>query len=189
MMPLIPDSLIVPVLAALAVIVIVAAVYIIRKRRTVQPGERTAAQKGDRLAFQPQARPVPAVPPGSIPQPVQKTPPVPRPKEISLLSGRSGISESLTALTEKYSLEGFTIATADGLVFASGGGEGAQTDAARFSEAFARNPVPETPGVVLRGLAFKGSDLILIIRSPSAIPETVVAGIENDTKDILNWWI
>lgn len=188
---MISDTLTVPVLAVLVAIVLIsAAAYLLwRRRSSAEPVEMTAAQKSKRLAFQPQARPVPAVPPKSIPQPVQKTVPLPQPKEISLLNGRSDISESLTALTEKYSLDGFTIATADGLIFATGGGDGAQTDAARYSEAFARSPVPETPGVVLRGLAFKGSDLILILRTQAVIPDTLITGIENDTKDILNWWI
>jgi len=110
-------------------------------------------------------------------------------KEISLLEDRKDISESLQALKEKYSLDAFTIATADGLVFASGGGTDSQTDAAQYSEIFNNDPLSETPGVVLTGIEHKGSSLVLIIRTQIPVPDEIRMRIENDTKDILNWWI
>lgn len=171
------------------ILVVIAALYLKRTGKVRSAFAGSSGQKGGRLAYQPQARPVPAVPPKSIPRPVAKPGTFPLPKEISLINGRTDIRESLAALTEKYSLDGFTIATSDGLVFASGGSETDQTDAAQYSEIFVNDPLSETPGVVLTGISFKGSDLILIIRTPLAVPETVQKNIENDTKDILNWWI
>ena len=96
---------------------------------------------------------------------------------------------SLRALVEKYSLDQFTIATSDGLVFASSGGESAQTDAARYGELFVNDPLAETPGVALFGFTHKGSTLVGIIRTNLQIPGEISRMIEEDTKDILNWWI
>jgi len=39
------------------------------------------------------------------------------------------------------------------------------------------------------GLNHKGSDLTGIIRSSAEISPAIRKQIENDTKDILNWWI
>ena len=167
------------------ILIVIAVLYLKLKQVAMSP----SGQKSGRLAYQPQARPVPAVPPKSIPRPVQKPATFPEPKDISILNGRNDITESLHALVEKYSLDQFTIATYDGLVFASSGGEDAQADAARYSEIFSNDSLCETPGVVLSGINFKGSDLVLIIKTPLTIPETIRSGIENDTKDILNWWI
>jgi len=165
---------------ALAV-VLLAALYLKKKRQT--------GSKADRLAYQPEARPVRVVPPGAIPRQARKSPAHPSPKEVSLLNGRADITESLQALAEKYSLDQFTIATSDGLVFASSSGDDAQTDAALYSESFNNNPLAETPGATLTGLNHKGSDLVLIIRAPLSVPDEIRISIENDTKDILNWWI
>ena len=191
MMPEIPNPLFLLGIISLTggILVIIAILYLKQKQNNRVPDGRTPVQKSGRLDYQPQARPVPAVPPKSIPRPVQKPGTLPQPKNTSILNGRSDITESLLALAEKYSLDQFTIATSDGLVFASSGGENAQTDAAQYSEIHSNDPLFETPGVVLSVIPFKGSDLILIIRTPLAVPDTIQQGIENDTKDILNWWI
>jgi hypothetical protein len=114
---------------------------------------------------------------------------LPKPKEINLLNGSPDITQSLRALVEKYSFDQFTIATSDGLVFASSGAETVQNDAAQYGERFASDPYSETPGVVLFGLSHKGSDLVLIIRTNLPVPDEIRTAIEKDTKDILNWWI
>jgi hypothetical protein len=163
------------------VVVILAALYLKRKRQTVS--------KADRLAYQPEARPVSVVPQSSIPRPARKSPAQPSLKEVSLLNGRGDITESLQALAEKYSLDQFTIATSDGLVFASSCSDDAQTDAAQYGEIFNNDPFAETLGVTLTGFSHKGSDLVLIIRTPLPVPYEIRNSIENDTKDILNWWI
>ena len=146
------------------------------------------------LEYQPGAKTISPIPKKSIPQPVQ-TPPaqrddvLPRPKGVSVVEGMEDVTGSLRALVEKYSLDQFTLATADGLVFASSGGESAQTDAASYGELFVNDPLAETPGVVLFGFTHKGSDLVGIIRTNLQIPEEISHMIENDTKDILNKWI
>ena len=171
------------------VVGILAALHLKKRRGAGSPDEGTIGSDAGRLAYQPVARPVPAVPKGAIPKPARKPPVLPAPEEISLLEGREGISESLGALREKYSLDAFTIATSDGLVFASGGGDDSQADAAQYSEIFNNDPLSETPGAVLTGIEHKGSTLVLIIRTQLPVPDDIRMSIENDTKDILNWWI
>jgi len=114
---------------------------------------------------------------------------LPQPKPVSIVEGLPDVTGSLHALVEKYSLDQFTIATSDGLVFASSGGGSAQTDAARYGELFVNDPLAETPGVLLFGFTHKGSNLVGIIRTNLQIPEEICRRIEKDTKDILNWWI
>ncbi|NMB79800.1 MAG: hypothetical protein GYA23_11985 [Methanomicrobiales archaeon] len=182
----IAGGLIVVILAALAFLLLK------KRRQSAQVREKTAGERSDRLAYQPAARPIPVVrTPTATPRPAPKPAAnvLPKPKDISILNGRDDITGSLHALVEKYSLEQFTIATSDGLVFASSGAESAQQDAAKYGEIFVNDPLSETPGVVLSGVSYKGSDLILIIRTPCEIPEEITKNIENDTKDILNWWI
>ncbi|MCK9579678.1 MAG: hypothetical protein M0Q92_04420 [Methanoregula sp.] len=171
------------------VLALVAALYLKRKLGAVSQDGKNPGSKAGRLAYQPEARPVPIVSQSAIPRPAKKTPSRPLPKEVSLTDGRKDISESLKALAEKYSLDQFTIATSDGLVFASSGGDDAQNDAALYGEIYINDPLSETPGAVLTSISHKGSDLILIIRTTMPVSEVISNGIENDTKDILNWWI
>jgi hypothetical protein len=96
------------------------------------------------------------------------------------------LRQCLLALAGKYSIDSFTIATSDGLVFASSGGTMAQEDAAGYSGKYAgKNP----GGVVLFSLNHKGSDLTAIIRTRGIITGETQNRIENDTKVILNKWI
>lgn len=172
-----------------AAAIIIAALYLKKSGRFGAQRDKPARQRRPRLDYQPDARPIPAVQPKAIPRPIGKSAGHPKPKECNLLNGKNDITESLLALADKYSLGQFTIATSDGLVFASSGAETAQDDAAQYGEMFAHDPHSETPGIVLSGLSHKGSDLILIIRTNLPVPEEIRKNIESDTKDILNWWI
>ena len=125
--------------------------------------------------------------PSRNPLPVSIT--VPAPKNISCIKGKSSISESLRALAEKYSLEEFTLITADGLLLASSRDQMTAADAAKYSELFSRNQLDEMHGVVLFNLVHKDSSLIGVIRSENRISREIELKVKNDTKDILNWWI
>lgn len=113
----------------------------------------------------------------------------PAKKEIDILQGRSDITQSLLALVEKYSLGAFTIATSDGLVFASSGGDDANTDAATCRVMASRDPCSDTSVVIVPGLTHKGSDLVGIIRTQNPLPEEILKKITTDTQTILNWWV
>lgn len=107
-------------------------------------------------------------------------------RDIDITQSCDTLKESLQVLAGKYSLDAFTIATADGLVFASTGSATAQADAAYYNR---YTDGKDPAGMTIFGLTHKGSDLTAIIRSSSEISPDVRKRIENDTKDILNWWI
>ena len=176
------------------VVIVVIAVVVLRvrtqKRHQLRGGPGSYQNSsGHRLDYQPESRPTPAIHPIVTSTPLARTAEAPKPKEMDLTSTRRDTTESLKALVEKYSLNSFTIATADGLIFGSSGGDTDQTDAASYSAIFRNDPLAVTPGVVLFGFAHKGSDLIGIVRIKSPLPRGIIQQIAADTKIILNWWI
>lgn len=90
---------------------------------------------------------------------------------------------------EKYTLGGFTLATSDGLVFASGGVVDATMDAARFGGALKSGRTDDVAGVTLFTVMCRGSDLTGIVRSDVSLPSGALGMIEADTQEILNRWI
>jgi len=175
---------------AVVILVVLAILVLKRYRRT----ERTVYSEDQAdFDFQTAIGRVPAHAPVRVPAPspapVEKEA-VPSPGSgISVVEGCSTITECLEALVRKFSLESFTLATCDGLMFASSGGGNAPADAAKYSEIFCNDPLSETPGVFLFGLDHSGSRLVGIIRTPREISRKTQDSIENDTKDILNRWI
>jgi hypothetical protein len=172
----------------------ITALYLNKIRKTGSFLFRKNGQRAARFDYQPETHPIPVVPLKNIPHPVRPAmikslEPLPVHGEKNLLSDRSDITESLIALVVKYSLEGFTIATSDGLVFASSGAQSATEDAAQYGEMYTSGSFADTPGVVLSGISHEGSNLILIIRTSLPVPEENRRNIEKDTKDILNWWV
>jgi hypothetical protein len=123
--------------------------------------------------------------------------PSPRPERIppqpvtsiGLVEGRNDLAGSIAALRQKYSLDGFTLASGDGLVVASTEPEGGREEAARYAEMYVNTPLFETPGFILFGLPHKGSDLVGIIRTNRELSDEICQNIADDTKDILNSWI
>jgi hypothetical protein len=111
------------------------------------------------------------------------------PEETSVTEGTADLTQSLGAVVAQYSLDRFTIATSDGLVFASSGGDDTGADAARYSEIFRNDPLSETPGVVMFGLSHKGSELVGIIRSDHPVSEETRKKIEKDAYLLIHRWI
>jgi hypothetical protein len=164
--------------------------YLIRTRRAKsRPVTEKSPSSHQHLAYQPDAKPVSPVLKTAMPHTARKPGVFPPVKTTGIVEGMTDISGSLRALVDKYSLDEFTIATSDGLVFASSGGESAQEDAAHFGGQYRANPDAIIPGVTLFGFTHKGSDLIGIIRTSLPIPADVRRMIEQDTQEILNWWI
>ena len=162
-----------------------------KKRGSLTRGTDTSLHPiRHRLDYQPGAKPIPGFIQPTVTatsQPV--TPAIPKPKEIDLTSTCRDMTESLAALTEKYSLTSFTIATEDGLIFGSSGGDTTQSDAAIFSHTFKNDPLIETPGVITFGLTCKGSELVGIIRTNASLSDETRQQIAADTKMILNLWV
>jgi hypothetical protein len=181
-----------------AIITIVAVVVIgilmfrqrAKKRQSLR-GDTAASRHParNRLDYQPEEKPIPVFRPMAAPAHRTRASALSKPEDIDLTRTRRDITESLAALAGKYSLQTFTIATADGLVLGSSGGDTAEADAATCSELFKNHPLTGTPGVVLFGLTHKGSALVGIVRSPSPLPAEIVSQIDSDTKLILNRWI
>lgn len=171
----------------LLVIILVPAAFLLKRmiRARADAEERTRRQ---RLDYQPPVKQgwVPIPVPISWTAKKQQQTATPSIPEVDLVENCHNIQESLSALVNKYSLDSFTIATSDGLVFASSGGATAQEDAASFSR---HTEIRESAGVALFGTNHSGSELTGIIRSKGIITGEIQKRIESDTKDILNRWI
>lgn len=186
-------SLLPVVIIGIIIGIIIVSVFFVqrlKKRQSHQPESDTSVSAPrHRLDYQPEVKPRPIIPPTVKPTPSAQAAAAVRPDDIDLVSTRKDLTESLVALSEKYSLDSFTLTTADGLVFGSSGGDTSQTDAAIYSGIFKNDPLIETPGVELFSLMHKGSELIGIIRTGTSIPENILNQIITDTNSILNWWI
>ena len=139
------------------------------------------------LDYQPSAKRIPVVTPIPISRSVQKQRSAgPTAPDTDLLKNCLDIQQCFLALAGKYSLNSFTIATSDGLIFASCGGSTALEDAARYGRNL-NGLVPED--VTLFSVNHKGSELTGIIRSEGIVTGEIQKRIANDTKNILDRWI
>lgn len=178
------DNTILFIILALTIILIPAALLL--KKAMDARSEKGRARR-QRLDYQPTAKPSWIAIPIPISKRFPKQQPVSAPgHDADLLENCQDIQQSLLALAGKYSLDSFTIATSDGLVFASSGGSKAQEDAARYNQ---KDNVSNPEGVALFSLDHKGSELTGIIRPQGVITRETLKRIENDTQDILNRWI
>jgi hypothetical protein len=170
------------------IIIILAAALLLKKAREVRSADAGREQR-QHLDYQPSAKPIPVARAVPIPGPVRKQRPAPdiaTTPDAELWENCQNLQRCLLALAGKYSIDSFTIATSDGLVFTSSGSSTAQEDAASYS----RNYGGEEPeGMTLFSVNHKGSELTGIIRSQGIITGETQIRIENDTKDILNRWI
>jgi hypothetical protein len=185
-----PQSIVVIGLVSLATVVAAALIIsLIQKKIRIRKSRRNFA------TFQPQyqnfhhetnliRRMIPVV----QSQRAHKTPALIK-REVELLSGRKDITQSLISLVEKYSLSTFTIATSDGLVFASSGGDDANINAATYTTMASQDPLTQTTTVIIPRLIHKGSDLVGIIRTQNPLEEEILMNITKDTQTILNWWV
>ena len=178
------------IVCLLAVVIIVAAALISKKNQKKQflKGRNKIADfPHQRLDYQSEIRLIKRMLPALQSRTVHKNA-APALKEIEILYGRTDITQSLLALVEKYSLDTFTIATSDGLIFASSGGEDSPTDAATYSKMVNHDPPLTTPLVIVSGLTHKGSTLVGVIRTQNPVSEDISKRIAKDTQAILNWW-
>ena len=187
----ISGSLLPVAISMIVIILIMVVAFFIKRSGKRQPLQQKtdASPPRHRFDYQPVTKPRPVIPSTLRLSPLARGTEISRPKEFDLTTTCNDLTESLAALAAKYSLESFTIATADGLLFGSSAGDRARNDAASCSELFKNDPQTETPGIKLFGIAHKGSELICIIRTKTPLPENSVQQIYADTKIILYWWI
>src|SRR5512145_1354290 len=97
MIPELSDPVVIIGIIAAVVILIGGAALYLKSRNAVRLPSATSGEMASRLAYQPETRPIPAVTPRTIPRVVAKkqAAPAPQPKEVSLLNGRSDITDSL----------------------------------------------------------------------------------------------
>lgn len=113
----------------------------------------------------------------------------PQPADVELVRNRQNITASLRALVEKYSLAEITLATEDGLVFASSSDHDVQLDAVKFSQIMKHQAPPDEPDVTLFELLHRESRLVGILRRERELPPSWKRMIRDDTKAILQWWL
>jgi hypothetical protein len=185
-----PQSIVVIVLVALVIFVAVALIIsLIQKKIHVLNSRRKFATFPPQYQnFHHETRLIRRMVSVVQSQRAHKTPAFPI-KDVELLSGCENITRSLIALVEKYSLVTFTIATSDGLVFASSGGDDANINAATYTTIPSRDPLTKTTTVIIPGLIHKGADLVGIIRTQNPLEEEILMNITKDTQTILNWWV
>ena len=164
--------------------IIAAAMLLFRARSRKREGPR------QNFAYQPELRPVFPLAKRTAPETnVPVLPALPPVKPGNVIDGQTSVNGSLRALATKYSLDQFTIATSDGLLFASSGETSAYEDAAQYAALYASSPTDESGGIVLIGLTHQGSDLVGIARTTLQIPRERRRMIAEETQVILNWWL
>ncbi|HNX17630.1 MAG TPA: hypothetical protein PKM50_04775 [Methanoregula sp.] len=124
-----------------------------------------------------------------IPQKDTVAKPEPVPKKINCIQGMTDISQSLAALSEKYSLEEIILATSDGLLLASSSRTPPAEDIARYCGIYQVNPLEQIPGIMLFGVQHKGSSLVGIAKTGDLSVQERGHDLITETQDILNWWI
>ncbi len=174
-------------------LVAVIAIVLLRKKSKKRISVRRDTEPFPRfrhpLDYQPKSKTVSAIQSPVKSSTFTGTTDMPKLKNINLTSTRRDLTESLAALAQKYSLDSFTIATADGLLFGSSGGDTSLADAATYSGIFKSDPSSKIPGVSLFGMTHKGSNLVGIARAKIPLKNEVIQQIAADTQVVLNWWI
>jgi len=97
------------------------------------------------------------------------------------------LEESLGAITRKYGLASFTLATADGLLIGSTKKD-AEDEAARCSYLYTQGRVQDETGVELFGIPHCGETVIGIACPSEPLSTELTDALEQDTRDVLNHW-
>jgi hypothetical protein len=185
-------SVVLAVIIIICIAVIVVAAHTIKKNREKKQKPEKKS-KTSNFSYQPQKyhhekkliqRMLPALQSHTVP-----TTPAPVSEESNTLQKKTEITQNLLQLTRKYSLDMCTIATSDGLVVATSGGEQALTDAAEYGKMRPPDQTPVISGIMIIELNLKGSALVGIIRTKNPVSEDMSMKIAADAQAILNLWI
>ncbi len=102
--------------------------------------------------------------------------------------GTQSLEENLGAISRKYSLASFTLATADGLLVGSTR-PGSEGEAARYSHLYARGERQDGTGAELLGIPYRGETLVGIARPKEHLSAELMNALEQDTRDALQRWV
>jgi hypothetical protein len=94
---------------------------------------------------------------------------------LASLPGQGDIVAGIGTVAGKYQINSLVIATPDGLVVASAGGNDPEYDAARYSSLFAGTYTMPDQGVWLLPIDHRGIPLVGIARSPHTIPREMAS--------------
>lgn len=179
------------IIGILCIAVIVVAAHTIKKNRekkqVLQKKYKASNFSYQRQKYRPEKKLIQRMLPALQSRTVPKTP-IPASEENTILHNKTDNTQNLLQLTWKYSLDICTIATSDGLVVATSGGEQAQTDAATYGKMQTPDQNLIIPGVMIFELKLKGSALVGIIRTKNPVSEDISKKIAADTQAMLNLW-
>jgi hypothetical protein len=185
------DALTVTILSAIIIITILLAWLRIRKYRERKDGivdesPDEVFKMASRVKYPAATRNTPE---RTGQETVLKKPGIAEPANTELVNGRKDLTDSLHALVQKYRLDEITLATDDGLVFATTTDRDMQPEAVKYSQLIRHMGIPNEPDVTLFELIHKESRLIGILKSPHDLSHGWKREIREDTKVILQWWL
>jgi hypothetical protein len=108
--------------------------------------------------------------------------------DVDIFKAYSDIGDNMKALKKKYELDSITLASEDGLVIASSDLEGSRL-AAEYSQIMKKLQEPVDCRIHLLKMHYRGSPLIMIIRTEKPLPPVWLSSIEDDVRKILNMWL
>lgn len=94
----------------------------------------------------------------------------------------------LGAISRKYSLASFTLATADGLLIGSTK-PGSEEEAARYSHLYARGGLHDETGAELLGIPYRGETIVGIVHPSKHLSTELMNALKQDTRDALQRWV
>ncbi|KUK63121.1 MAG: hypothetical protein XE10_0656 [Methanoculleus marisnigri] len=120
----------------------------------------------------------PSDPTGSMPLPLSDIDP----------RSTGSLEESLNAISERYGLSSFTLATVDGLLIGSTR-PGAEDEAARYSYLYTQGKLHDEAGVELLGVPHHGETVVGIAHLSEHLSAEQMSTLEQDIQDTLQHWV
>jgi len=97
------------------------------------------------------------------------------------------LEETLGAISERYNLASFTLATTDGLLIGSTK-PGGEDEAARYSYLYTQGRQNET-GAELIGIPYRGETVVGIAHPSEHLSAEQMSALEQDIRDTLQHWV
>ncbi len=98
------------------------------------------------------------------------------------------LEETLGAISKKYSLASFTLATTDGLLIGSTK-PGSEEEAARYSHLYTQGRLHDEAGAELLGVPYRGETVVGIAHPSEHLSAEQMSALEQDIRDTLQHWV